>query len=73
MYKLILSDWIISVTQLLLENFMYMFDICDLRACEGGLNKMLILVENIHVVKSHINEICEECLKTCLCKILFVF
>jgi hypothetical protein len=32
---------------------------------------LLILVENIG--KSHINEICEDCLKICFCKILFVF
>jgi hypothetical protein len=35
--------------------------------------RLLILVENIHVGKSHINEICEDCLKICFCKILFVF
>jgi hypothetical protein len=33
----------------------------------------LILVENIHVEKSHINEICKDCLKICLSIILFVF
>ena len=35
--------------------------------------RLLILVENIHVGKFHINEICEDCLEICLCKILFVF
>jgi hypothetical protein len=34
--------------------------------------KLLILVENIDVEKSHINEICVDCLKICFCKILFV-
>jgi hypothetical protein len=29
--------------------------------------------ENIHVEKSHNNEICKDCLKTCFCNILFVF
>jgi hypothetical protein len=35
--------------------------------------EIFILVENIHFQKFHINEICEDCLKVCICKILFVF